>query len=373
MPSIAKDKLKEILTKSELSEVQRRVAELKLDYSACTTLLNHFVSKLANKDRIFPQVRPTQVTGRYSTTNPPLTNFPKKCINPSCVKERHRKTPQCWSLRDIIMPDEGEFWMDFDADAIEARIYALFLGWDERLAEFNLDLDIHTPVTCALFDLPLPTNFLTCHSDEENESWRAATTWQGKDDKRRTMSKNFTYGGQYFYVELSKRNVRYPNCKFNDLIYNPEFVFSIPDIHQYGLEGSTLITLAHKFIEATYPIQCRKAERMERIKREKMSRTLYGARRVFWSASKETAKEGFNHSIQGTVVDYMNDTEIRLKERWIDSRFIHNAHDGLKWSFPLSLESEVKAELPSILNRKLSTETHEVEITFSGGFIYPER
>ncbi len=224
MPSIAKDKLKELLTKDTVNAIQKRIIELRLSYSEITTLLNHFLNKLDGLERIHPQVRPTQSTGRYSTTNPPLTNFPKKCINPACPKERHRKMSECWSLRDIITPDEGEFWIDYDADAIEARIYALFLGWKERLEEFNNNLDIHTPVTCALFGLPNPSNFLTCHDDLENEGWRSQVTWQGKDDKRRTMSKNFTYGGQYFYVEVSKRNIRPPNYKYNDLIYNPHFV-----------------------------------------------------------------------------------------------------------------------------------------------------
>jgi len=337
MPSIAKDQLKKLLSSTDIDSIQRRIIELRLNYSEITTLLNHFISKLENKERIYPQVRPTQKTGRYSTTNPPLTNFPKKCINPTCLKERHRKTSECWSLRDIIRPDPDQFWMDFDADAIEARIYALKLSWEKRIDEFNRNLDIHTPVTCDLFSLPYPSNLLTCHDDLENEDWRSQITWQGKDDKRRTMSKNFTYGGQYFYVEINpNRNVRYPNCKYRDLIYNPEFVFSIPGIHEYGLEPKELISLAHKFIESTYEIQCLKAIEMARIKRDKISRTMFGARRIFWQSNNETTKEGFNQEIQGTVVDYMNQTEILLQQRWPESRFIHNAHDGLKWSFPLS-------------------------------------
>ncbi len=110
---------------------------------------------------------------------------------------------------------------------------------------------------------------------------------------------------------------------------------------------------------------------MEEIRKRKMSRTLYGARRIFWSSTKETAKEGFNQSIQGTVVDYMNETEIALQRHWEQSTFIHNAHDGLKWAFPLELESEVKSELKGILERPLTFAGNSVMITFSGKFIYP--
>ena len=370
MPTIAKDRLKELLNNNTLNEAERRITQLRLDYSEATTLLNHYIAKLSGTDRIYPQVRPTQKTGRYSTTNPPLTNFPKKCINPSCPQERHRKTEECWSLRDVIMPDEGEFWYDGDADAIEARIYALLLQWEHRIEEFNRNLDIHTPVTCNLFGITLPSNFETCHMDEENLNWRIVTQWQGKDDKRRTMSKNFTYGGQYFYVERSSRNIRPPNYRYKELIYNPEFVLGIPGINEYGLEVNELIKLAHKFVESNYEVQLRKADEMERIRKSKISRTLYGARRVFYQQSTETAKEGFNQQIQGTVVDYMNQTEIMLAKEFPTSHFIHNAHDGLKWAFDLKDQDKVMQSIKGITERPLRYKDHSIMITFTGRFIY---
>jgi DNA polymerase I-like protein with 3'-5' exonuclease and polymerase domains len=385
MPTIAKDKLKEILTKGDVSEIERRMAELRLNYSEVTTLLNPFVSKISNLNRIYPQVRPTQKTGRYSTTNPPLTNFPKKCINPQCPTERHRKTKDCWSLRDVIMPDEGEFWYDGDADAIEARIYALVLQWEERLDEFANNLDIHTPVTCALFNLPLPYDLkdphgiCDCKSNKGNRQeicchcqWREQVKWQGKDDKRRTVGKNLIYGGNYFYVEVSKRNIRPPNCSYKDLIYNPEFVLGIPNIHEQGLVKEELISLAHAFFKSNYDAQYRKAVKMEEIRKSKISRNLYGARRVFWQSTRETAKEGFNQSIQSTVADYMNETEIAFDKAWPDSTYVHNAHDGIKWSFLIKDEREVKELLPSLLERELSYENYKVKITFTGKYIYPQ-
>src|SRR5438034_8118425 len=156
MPSIRKDVLKHYLTKKDLTQIERRIAELRLSYSECTTLLNHFVKKVSHEPRIYPRFLPTQASGRWSTLDPPLTNFPKRCINPGCPSERHRKGPTCWSMRDCILPDPGEFWLEFDLDAVEARIYALVLGWENRLDEFRRGSEIHTPVTCQLVDLQYP-------------------------------------------------------------------------------------------------------------------------------------------------------------------------------------------------------------------------
>ncbi len=367
------------MTKPQLTYVERRIAELRLDYSECATLLNHFIKKVANVDRIYPRFLPTQASGRWSTIDPPLTNFPKKCINPSCPMERHRKTFECWSMRDCILPDPNEFWIEFDLDAVEARIYALLLKWESRLEEFRLGYDIHTPVTCNLFELPSPCDARDPHAADVDEAWRSLVKWQGKDDKRRTMSKNFTYGGQYFYVTYEpNRKVRKPNVSYQGLVFNPSYVFSIPDIQEYNLDRETLISLACKFVEGTYEIQRAKAEEMERIRRDKIARSFYGFKRVFFHSDEHTAKEGFNHIHQATVVGYINETAIRLQEAFPYSHMVHNAHDNLKWGFEVFHESDgggeielILSEVKKIVERDLVYQDRSIPITATFKTIWP--
>src|SRR5215510_5143520 len=102
MPSVNKNTLNALLQKKDVDEVTKRIAQLRLNYSEATTLITHFLNKVIGLERIYPRILPTQLSGRWSTVDPPLTNFPKACINPDCPKERHRKTHQCWSMRDLI-------------------------------------------------------------------------------------------------------------------------------------------------------------------------------------------------------------------------------------------------------------------------------
>lgn len=378
MPTINKNALKQLLDTASVSTVARRIAELRLEYSECTHLLNHFLKKVSNEPRIHPRMLPTQNSGRWSTVDPPLTNFPKKCINPECPPERHRKTNDCWSMRDLILPDPGELWIEFDLNAVEARIFALLFHWQERLDEFTHDYDIHTPVCCQLFKLPQCSNRVDPHSAPEDEAWRQAIKWQGKDDKRRTIGKNLTFGGQYFYIayDPSRSRVRRPLRYHEGLIYNPEFVLTIPDIDTYGLEREELIELAHQFVISTTAIQVKRAHMMADIQRRRVARSLYGFRRIFFTSSQETAKEGFNHVVQSTVVDFINETAIQLAQTYPDSHLIHNAHDNLKWAFPWSgQESEAHTYLQAVkalVERPLEYDSVSVPITGTFKVIYPQ-
>src|SRR5258708_4246703 len=153
MPSTARDDIRDYITKGKGTEVQRRLAELRLEYSDIGTLRQTVLSSLIDAERLYPTILPTQASGRWSYINPNLSGFPKKCINPSCPKGHHEKTSECWSARDCIIPDPGTFWIEHDLDAVEHRIYALILKWDERLNDLRNGVDIHTPVTCSLFNL----------------------------------------------------------------------------------------------------------------------------------------------------------------------------------------------------------------------------
>ena len=337
--------------------VLRELIQLRLQYSGIATTRGTFLSALNGKSRIYPIILPTQASGRWSYLQPALSGFPKKCINPECPKYSHEKSRECWSVADCLLPDKGTFWIEHDLDAVEHRIYALILGWKERLLELSNGVDTHTPVACKLFNLPLPSNIINPHSSKEDIEWRGLVQWQGKDDSRRTIGKNVTYGSQYVYVTLSAVKARKPYRNFNGLKYNPNFVFSIPNIQSHLIvdsEGcSTVpdyIDIAIKFIEDNVDIQKRKAEWMAKIRKDKISRTLYGGPRKFYFSDEHTAKEGFNHIIQGTVASYINESCILLQREFPDSYIIHNKHDSLKWAFMYS-ELDRELEERQILER----------------------
>ena len=349
-----RDDIAAYLTKGKGDNVQRRLAELRLAYSEIGTLSNTFLRALEGVERVTPTILPTQASGRWSYLNPPLSGFPKKCVNPECAEYHHEKTKECWSVRDCFIPDEGTFWIEHDLDAVEHRIYALILQWESRINALLTGVDIHTPVTCSLFNLPLPLNILNPHTGEEDVQWRKQVSWQGKDDTRRTMSKNFTYGGQYFYVRLARRNekVRKPFRLANGVVYNPNYVYSMPNIQSYKVidtnphsstYGELIIPnyeeLAVNFVEdkENNEIQKRKAEVMEKCRRDKQSRTLYGGRRYAWFGNQDAAKALFNHIIQGTVASYINESVILLQREFPESYIIHNQHDSLKWAFEYTL------------------------------------
>lgn len=338
--NIAKGKVK--VSKDEVNHVSLRLTELRLEYSEIIKITSDYLPALLEHERIYPTILPTQKNARWSYLDPALSNFPKKCINPECPKGHHRKSTKCWSVRDCIIPDENTFWIEHDLDAVEHRIYALMLEWEERITALTQGYEIHTPVTCDLFNLEYPQDKFNPHEAKIDEDWRMRVKWQGKDDTRRTMSKNFTYGGQYFYVQIvhSEYKTRSPYIVYKGLKFNPSFVYSIPNIHSYLIQNEQgqlvppdFINLAINFVKGNIEIQKRKAEVMAKIMKDKESRTLYGSRRMFYFSNEETAKEGFNGAIQGTVSDYINESAILLQKEFKDSYIVHNQHDSLKWAF----------------------------------------
>ncbi len=395
MDTASRDAIVDYLVKNRGTEVQRQLAQLRLDFSDIGTLRSTFIASIREKERIYPTILPIQASGRWSYLNPPLSGFPKKCINPDCPQDHHEWVEDCWSLADCLLPDAGTFWIEHDLDAVEHRIFSLLLQWKERLYELLSGVDIHTPVTCTLFNLPYPPDknnphgLCTCSTDRRllqeicvHCDWRRVVKWQGKNDTRRTMSKNFTYGqGQYCYVRLARKNekVRKPYRNYKGLIYTPTVVYLIPNIESYRimnsktgeLERPDYEQLAINFMETEeqVEIQKRKAVLMEKCRKDKYSRTLYGGKRYGWISSQDAAKELFNHIIQGTVASYINESAILLQKHFPDSYLIHNKHDALKWAFQYHSnnrqeeEQEVLEKVKKICQRELSYGKYSIPIT----------
>jgi len=368
--NLQRDTLRRISNNSRASDIQKELALLRIAYSEDSKLLTGYINQLSNLRRIYPRFNPTQASGRVSTVDPPLTNFPRACVEPLCQDRlrrdiygldylgyiEHSWTDQCWSMRDCVTCDPDEILVTWDHDNIEGRIHDIIVNDQRAILAHREGIDLHTITCCDMFNLPYPSELKNPHTSPEDEAWRAEVKWQGKDTRMRVLAKNMNHGSKY--TETWK------------------FVYTIKGIEQYGLSYDHLGELARRFIASKGDAWERKCAIMSRIRREKEARSLYGFRRIFYNASVETGHEGFSHMISGTVSDYNNET-LQLVESLIgkDCRLLHNAHDGDKvavkrvwytYHYDGSEEErlgKLKADLTKLIERDINYEDRTLTMT----------
>jgi len=324
-----------------------KLIPLKIEYSEKSKLLTGYINKLVNVNRIYPRHLPTQASFRWSTVDPPITNWPRQCVCATCPQEEHEWGEECWSVRDILTCDSDEVLISWDHDNIEGKIHDLIVNDTVALKAHTEGLDLHTITCCSIFNYALPVNlhnphtFCTCPQQNNARdkvvcvhcTWRSKYNWQGKDTKQRVLAKNFNHGSKY------SKTYR--------------FVHRIQGIEKYGVEKRHLESLAKAYIESKGESWKRKLSIMQQIQRSRISRTLYGGRRVFFDSSEETGREGFSHMISGTVSDYNNETLNILHVSLGNAvRLLHNAHDGDKVAVKKDSVPS-KAELAQMIERSI--------------------
>ena len=160
--------------------------------------IRRYVADMADRPRIYPLMLPTaQAGGRWSTTQPPLTNWPRHDV--SVCSLEHTGSDWCpLDVRGVLVPDPGTYWLKFDWSAVEARLAALYCQDADDLEAFSLGLDIHTRTACRMFGWTLPpvqTNDL--HTADPCRDWRVRYKWGGPEDARRHMAKTARYALLY--------------------------------------------------------------------------------------------------------------------------------------------------------------------------------
>lgn len=338
-------KNKQNLRRDTLEKIQRsnpsQLIALRLEYSIKAKRLST-INTLAGLDRVYSTHLPTQKSFRWSTSDPAITNFERACINPYCPDYEHEDTEECWGLRDIVLPNEDEVLVVWDHDNIEGRVHDLYLNDQENLIAHKERYDLHTITCCKMFKMDLPMDLRDPHSSDIDKGWREKYAWQGKDTQRRVMAKNLNHGSKY--------------------AISIKYVHTIPNIEKYGLSPKELEAMAQEHMDLKKDVMHRKRQVMMKIKKERVARNLYGARRLFYDGSEETAKEGFSFIISSTVSLFNNETLINMKKIWPRCRLIHNAHDGDKVCFP---KDEVPSidELKTVIVRPMQWEGREVMLT----------
>ena len=359
-PNLQRSTLQKLSTKNSSPLIP-----LRLEYSTYSKLLTGYVNKLINTPRIYPTFLPTQASFRWSTLNPPITNWPRACINPECqigmLQEisieksgyhEHEWTDICWSVRDILKCDEDEILVTWDHDNIEGRIGALVLDDQEEIEGFEKGYDLHTITCCSLFSMDAPSDLRNPHTSDIDTEWRTKYSWQGKDTPQRVLAKNFSHGA------------RYANTW--------RFIYNILDkLEAYGVTRAQGIQLAKTYEQSKSEAFKAKRAIMNQIKKDKIARTLYGGRRLFFDGSDETGKQGFSHMISGTVSDFNNETLIKLENYYGEGiRLLHNAHDGDKIAVKRDSiqhiacdRSLLKEELLKIIERPITYQGRSLTLT----------
>ena len=254
-------------------------------YQKAAALLNGYINPLRTKngtwkDRVHPdQFTHTQNTGRWSTINPPVSNF-KKILKP------------------MLVPDPGWCFLSFDKSQVELRLIAAVTDDKIMLEAFEKGWDVHTLNMCTFFGFEKPSDPADPYSDQ---AWMTKYHLKGKDDERRTFSKTFvfrlSYGG------------------------DPKRAGDIPGARKLGLNGPKLARLAQNYLREHFYLQQYWNRMDDQILKTRTVRTPWGRKRYLngpGTQGRNRAKiclEGCNHPYQGGVSDHFNDLALRIWRR----------------------------------------------------------
>jgi len=265
----------------------------------------HIRHQYIQSERVHPNLLPTQKSGRWSITEPPMVTISHPEYGVKLQSE-------------LTLPDIGQVWICFDLDAIEAKMVACESDDEADLEAFNNGYDIHTITSCNMLGDPLPRDLRNPHTSDVDKEWRAARNWQGKDDKRRNLAK-------VRYCVLYGRDHR----AAEDSAYAAEYV-------KQGGDRRELVEAARLFLQSKPNLVACKKKWWATYGRSNEARTFLGRRRRLFGDEWSRQKEGWNHRIQGGVTDMVNIAIIEILTKHPHWWLIYPSHDAAKISLPLS-------------------------------------
>jgi hypothetical protein len=296
------------------------------------------------RQRAYPSMLPTQANGRWSTTEPPIPNFNKECLRNDCPHRRSGKphaplSVECWDAHRVFKPDPGWYWITWDKDAIEARVNAVLIEDEERIAAFVRGWDVHTINVCRTFGYVLPGNLVDPHNDPIDAGWRQSVHWSGKEDLRRRLLKVVLFGTMYGPDENA--------------------ILGAKDVEKLDITREELLAKTRDYLRAQTKLQATKEKRWDQYIKIPEARTYWGRRlrcyptsndKLNWIKSLKAYHAGrgsmrpgeaqkvlwnFEHS--AFVAGLINRTIIKIKRRWPECRLVLNKHDSLTVAFPESI------------------------------------
>lgn len=255
------------------------VARARLEYQELEGNIR-FIRGLLGKTRIRPRVLVTaQVSGRWSTANPPLANRPK-----------YLKKPE----RDIIVPDYGTWWLRFDWISQESVLAAEYAGERRILDPFRAGQDVYLAVLRRMYpDKDIP-------EDKELPERQSA--------------------------KVTHLNLQYA--------YDHRGILEAPDLGIFGGRDPAL-AFALRYTESLPDLWAAKRRVFDDAERTGIVRTAFGRLRRLTGDGKTKGKDAWSHTIQGTAAGMMNRVLVQILERWDAARIIVNEHDGATIAFPV--------------------------------------
>ena len=272
--------------------------------------IRRYVADMAERARITPLMLPTsQAGGRWSTTQPPLTNWPRHDAA-NCAGCGGVATGWCpHDVRGVLLPDPGTYWIKFDWNAVEARLAATYTQDADDLAAFANGWDIHTLTLCRMlgWDVP-PLLTPALHTDAACAAWRERYAWGGSEDRRRHLAKTVRYA--LLYAEDHRG------------------VLNAKGVEKLGYTKAQLEDFGRAYLRAKPAFVAAKTRAQSECARTGQARSGLGRLRRLSGDLAARAKEGWSHIISATVSDMMNLTLIAAHKEIPECWLVVNRHDG---------------------------------------------
>jgi DNA polymerase I-like protein with 3'-5' exonuclease and polymerase domains len=339
--------------------------DLRLEYMELEGIAR-YLRKLVGRERVHPHMLPTQASGRWSTTSPPLVNFPAHaeddCDRCQDLKARGEPLPH-WcprAVREVILPDEGWYFVHYDLNAIEGRFGAADAHDEEELDAYRKNEDVHTVLGAApMFGMPAPpirTKGLHTASDPASVAWREAwiPPWSGSEDRRRHLAKTLKYATLYGKDHRGAATAK--------------------GVEKLRLTKAEVERFAKVYLKVRSVLTAHKARRFEEYARTNVSYTFRGRRRRLFGDAWTRAKEGWSHRLQGAVPDIMNDYIIQVANAFPEGYIVLNSHDGLTWAMPGTREQALQTvqTMKRIVERDWDYEGVSLPVAADWEIIYPD-
>jgi hypothetical protein len=338
------------------------ILDLRLEFMELEGIAR-YVRKLVGRARVHPHMLPTQANGRWSTTGPPLVNFPAHaeddCDRCKDLKERGEPLPD-WcprAVREVILPDPDWYFVHFDLNAIEGRFAAADARDEEELDAYRKNEDVHTVLGAVpMFGLPAPPlRTKALHTDPSCAAWREALTppWGGGEDRRRHLAKTLKYATLYGKDHKGASTAK--------------------GVEKLKLTKAEVDRFAKLYLQGRPVLTAHKTRRFEEYARTNVAYTFRGRRRRLFGDAWTRAKEGWSQRISGAVPDIMNDYIIQVAKLFPEGHIVLNSHDGLTWAMPAARPwEEVVQTMRGVVERDWDYEGIKLPVAADWEVIFPD-
>lgn len=246
------------------------VAQARLEYMELEGQAR-LIRSLVGLTQVRPSVLVTsQVSGRWSTTDPPLGGLKTKVLFKLC------------------RPPAGHYWLSGDWQAVESWLAALYAQEMRDLQPLYDGYDLHCATASDIFGEAI-----------------------SHEDPRRQLAKTTRYNLQY--------------------AWDYRGILDAKDIGIFGGREAAL-AFAQLYVNSRPRLKAAKERVFADSIRTHEARSAYGRLRRLTGDERTRAKDGWSQVIQGTVSSMMNRAIVRICTE-LGGLIVFNRHDGAVFQF----------------------------------------